>query len=232
MIDWHSHILPKLDDGSQSNEESGQLLKMLAQQGVDTVIATPHFHANHESVESFLTRRKAAHDALETVLFDGAPKILLGAEVRYYPGISRMEGLSNLKIEGANLLLLEMPMAKWTEYTVNELVQLASLSKTTVVLAHIERYLALQSAKVMRKLYSAGILMQVNASFFTGVFTKRKALDMLISGGIHFIGSDCHNVKSRPPKIGNAFGVIKKKFGKDFVCQINGYGKAALDKNI
>ena len=53
MIDWHSHVLPALDDGSRSVDESLALLKMLSEQGVDTVIATPHFYADRESLSSF-----------------------------------------------------------------------------------------------------------------------------------------------------------------------------------
>ena len=50
MIDWHSHVLPQMDDGSKSAEESLAMLKMQSEQGVDTVIATPHFYANDESL--------------------------------------------------------------------------------------------------------------------------------------------------------------------------------------
>jgi len=57
MIDFHSHILPKLDDGSSSSDESCKLLRCLATQGVESVVATPHFYADNESVERFLARR-------------------------------------------------------------------------------------------------------------------------------------------------------------------------------
>ena len=62
MIDFHSHILPAIDDGSQSVEESLEMLRALKAQGVDTVIATSHFYATHRSPESYLQRRKAAFD--------------------------------------------------------------------------------------------------------------------------------------------------------------------------
>ena len=232
MIDWHSHILPHMDDGSRDVAESVSLLKMLKEQGVDTVVATPHFYANDDTVESFLSRRAASYAELEKELSWDAPKILLGAEVKYYPGISRMEGLKQLKLEGSQLLLLEMPMSRWTDYTVREVMQLAALGSFTVVLAHIERYLALQSRGVWEKLYREGVLMQVNASFFTEFFTRRNALDKLMRGEIHFVGSDCHNLTTRPPKMGKAFEIIRKKLGDDFICQMNGYGKTVLAKNI
>ena len=231
MIDWHSHILLGMDDGSRDVAESLALLRMLSEQGADTVVATPHFYANDEDVSTFLDRRKESFDVLQKNLEPDAPKIVLGAEVRYYPGISRMSELKRLCIEGSKLLLLEMVMSKWSDYTVRELTELAGSGNLTVVLAHIERFMDLQSSKVLDRLYESGILMQVNASFFTERGTRRKALAMMKNNGIHFVGSDCHNVTYRPPHIGNAFEIIEKKFGSDYISEMNGYGYSMLAHN-
>ncbi len=232
MIDWHSHLLPAIDDGSRSVSESLSILEMMASQGVNTVVATPHFYANAEQVDKFLERREKSFEDLKSRLPENSPNILLGAEVKYYPGISKLESLEKLTAQGSKLLLLEMPMIKWTEYTVRELEELASLKGITVMLAHIERYLKLQSSDVWNRLYESGVLMQVNASFFLEFRTRRKALEMLKNGKIHFIGSDCHNITSRPPRIGKAYENIKKKFGERFINQINEYGATHLSKNI
>jgi len=231
VIDWHSHVLPGMDDGSKDVAESLTLVKTLKEQDVDTIIATPHFYANDESAEMFLKRRSDSFQRLYEQLPDGSPEIRLGAEVRYYPGISRMSDLKQLKIEGSNLLLLEMPISKWTEYTVRELIELSSLHDIKIILAHIERYLTLQSTEVQRRLYESGILMQVNASFFIKVTTKRKAIDYVSSGKIHFLGSDCHNMTTRPPELDKAFAYIRKKLGNDFISQMDEYGYAMLVQN-
>jgi len=230
VIDWHSHILPGVDDGSRDIDESLELLKMLKEQGIGTVVATPHFYANDESPDSFCERRNAAYNSLVEALPEGAPLIRLGAEVRYYPGIGRMSDLKKLCIEGTKLLLLEMPVSKWTEFTVRELIELAGSREITLVLAHIERYLSLQKPDVWRRLYESGILMQVNASFFTGFGTKHKAINYLSEGKIHFVGSDTHNTTSRPPIIDKAFEIISKKLGEDFLCRMNEYGHSVLAK--
>ena len=65
MIDWHSHILPAMDDGSKDVAESISMLGMQTSQGVGTVIATPHFYANDETVAAFLKRRAEASEALK-----------------------------------------------------------------------------------------------------------------------------------------------------------------------
>ena len=83
MIDWHTHILPEMDDGSQDVAESISMINMLVSQGINTVIATPHFYANDETVDSFLERRKKALELLMAELPEGPPEIKLGAEVRY-----------------------------------------------------------------------------------------------------------------------------------------------------
>lgn len=228
MIDWHSHILPAMDDGSQHVQESITMLDLLAEQGVSCVIATPHFYANEESVEDFLQRRKASFDELMQAVNGQHPTILCGAEVKYYPGISKMKELGALTVEGTNILLLEMPMIKWTEYTVKELIELAGTRGLTIILAHIERYLSFQDRGVIERLSECGLLMQTNASFYTGFFNRQKALQLLRMGVVQFIGSDCHNLTSRAPNLRPAYEFIEKKLGEHFVSQMSEFGHSAL----
>jgi len=231
MIDWHSHVLPSMDDGSRDVEESVSMLKKLREQGVNCVIATPHFYANDESVDSFLERREKSYSMLKEKDTGDLAEILLGAEIRYYAGIGRMEGLEKLAIGSTRYVLIEMPMTKWTEYTVKELVDISSACGVTVILAHVERYLSLQKADVWRRLRDSGILMQVNASAFNGLLKKRKAIKLIGDGMLHFVGSDCHNMMSRPPNISGAYDAIRKKFGDELVRRINEYGHSIIEKN-
>lgn len=229
LIDWHSHILPQIDDGSRNTAESIRMLETLASQGVKTVIATPHFYANDESVVSFLERRNKAFEGLKIHLGENSPEILLGAEVKYYQGISRMESLKDLRIEGSKLLLLEMPVSTWSEYTVKELSELSCKGDINIILAHIERYIGYQKRSVFERIIEDDILMQANASFFSSLASRKKAVSLLKQGVIHFLGSDCHNMTSRPPKIDKAFNILSKKFGKDYIGQMNEYGYAMLE---
>ncbi len=220
MLDFHSHILPKIDDGSRSCEESIEMLKMLKEQGVDTVALTSHYLAMDESPQMFIDRRTHSYQKLVSAIEESGeelPKLLLGAEVYYYPGICKMEELQLLTLENSNLLLLEMPMAPWGKFTVRELTELAESSDIQIVIAHIERSLKFQSKDTINRLLECGIMLQVNASFFITMSTRRKALKMLRNGQIHFIGSDCHNIKHRPPKIGEAVDIIKNKLGDGII---------------
>lgn len=224
MIDWHSHVLPAMDDGSRNVEESLSMLRALQSQGIRRVIATPHFYANDESVDRFLERREQSYSRLCGHLTDELPQVMLGAEVRYYAGISRMDGFERLKIESSQFLLLEMPTSQWTSYTVGELRELAGMRDIRFVLAHIDRYFALQHRGVLEALCGYGLLMQGNADFFNSMKSRRKALHLLQDGRLHFLGSDCHNMTSRPPRIGDAYQIIAKRFGEDYVAQMTDFG--------
>ena len=229
MIDWHSHVLPALDDGSRSVDESLALLKMLSEQGVDTVIATPHFYADRESLSSFLERREGSYKILRDALAEGMPRILLGAEVSYYSGISRLEGLSRLCIEGTDILLLEMPFLKWTESIVREVELMLTSTSYTVVLAHIERYFDMRNGEAIERLLSRGAVMQSNAGFFCRRGSRRLALKLLRSGTVSLIGSDTHSVEQRPPRIDEACEIIKKKLGNEYIEKINRLGYSLLE---
>lgn len=229
MVDWHTHILPAMDDGSKSIEESVQMLRMLSEQGVSRVIATPHFYANNESVESFLDRRRESYEQLSEHLFEGAPEIRLGAEVAYYSGISRLPDLKRLCVEGSKCLLLEMPMSKWTEYIVKEIEELAHRGKINLVLAHVDRYQHFQNAKIWERLCESGCIMQVNASSVIGFTTRPRMLKLMRNESVHCIGSDCHNLAVRAPRIGRAYEIIEKKLGDRFVRKIKDFGHYLLD---
>ena len=222
MIDFHSHILPEIDDGAQSVDESIAMLKMLKEQGVNTVALTSHYIATDESPEEFLNKRQEAFETLKAEIAqkkEQLPDLMLGAEMYYYPGILKMDNLSELTLSDTNVLLLEMPMAPWSEFNIRELIEFANFSDIQIVMAHIERYIKFQKKGTVERLLESGILMQSNASFFFSRKTKRKALKMFDKGQIHFIGSDCHNLEYRPPRISDAIDVIKDKFSTDAVDQ-------------
>ena len=228
MIDFHSHVLPGIDDGSKTVSMSLQMLAELKRQGVDTVCATSHFYATQRTPQHFLERRQEAYEKLREHLPEGAPHILLGAEVLYFPGISRMEELPSLCLEGTNLLLLEMPFEAWSGYMVREVNELAKTGRFTILMAHIERYYFQQAVSVWDGFLEDGILMQSNADFFLPFGTRRKALRLLKEGRIHLLGTDCHNMQSRSPHMAEARSRIQKRLGDDTLQEIDSLGSYLL----
>lgn len=227
MIDFHSHFLPGIDDGSDSIGLSLSMLNAWCNQGIDTVFATPHFYASRNNPERFIRHRQSAYEAVRDAMSryrpsNGGPwpDIRLGAEVYYFSGISRYEGLHDLCIEGTNLLLLEMPFTPWTSRVIDEVDIIASTTGIMPVAAHIERFLN-QPKNLVKEFLDLDIFIQSNAEFFLEKSTSRKALKMLKKGIITFWGSDAHNTDYRPVNLGPAINVISKSLGNDFVDNLN-----------
>lgn len=208
MIDIHSHVLPGMDDGSKSTAESLAMLRAAAAQGISVMAATPHFYPQQNDPDKFLLRRSASVKRIREEWEDGLPELILGAEAAYFEGISRAGKIKDLCLEGTNLLLLEMPFASWTERMAKEVRMLGRQHGIHVLLAHVERYRHYKKAPVWNELLAGEVLVQCNAEFFIDKWTKRRAKHMLERGGIQFIGSDCHNMRSRMPNMGEALQVI------------------------
>ncbi len=208
MIDFHSHILPGIDDGSRDTDESLALLRMCSEQGITHIAATPHFYPADDSPERFLRRRDEALRALSEKTDGDAPRIIPGAEVYYFAGISRNDEILDLRIGDTGILLLEMPFAKWAPSMFTEIKALHGKRGVRVMLAHIERYMKYQDPGDWESLLEAGIIMQSNAEFFIDWRTKHKALRLFRTGRIHVLGSDCHNLKSRTENMGRALDIL------------------------
>lgn len=218
MIDFHAHILPKMDDGSKSAEESIAMLKIQAEQGIRCVVATPHFYAEHETPQDFLHRRKHSYQSLQQEierqgLQEQLPQIRLGAEVRYFEGISRSSAVHDLKIEKTDLLLLEMPFVSWSQRMIQEVKAAQQQLDLTILLAHVERYRRTQGFFFHKKLEEMGALIQSNAEFFLNKQTRKKAMHLFEEGKINLLGSDCHNCTVRPPNLGKAIQLLTEQFG-------------------
>ena len=159
MIDLHTHVLPGMDDGSRSPEESARMLRELGAQGVTLAAATPHFYAGENSPDRFLRRRKEAWERLQPVLEPGMPELILGAEVCYFEGLRRNDELPLLCMEGTDTLLLEMPFEPWSRRMLGDLLELADRGDMRVVLAHVERYMPFQSRDVWDHVLQSMVLM-------------------------------------------------------------------------
>ena len=220
MIDIHSHILPGVDDGSASVEESLEMLRLSRQQGVTLVFATPHFSAVREAPATFLARRQAAAAQLKLDP-ETMPQLRLGAEVAYFGGMSRCQELKELCLEGTSLLLLEMPFAPWTDRMIEEVCNIRQQLGLLPVLAHTERYARSSQMGRYRDRLLQETLFQSNAEYFLHLRTKRKALRQLRDGQIHMLGSDAHNMSSRSPKLGVAAGIIRQKLGEAFLEELD-----------
>lgn len=214
MIDFHSHILPGIDDGSRDIEMSLRMLESSLRQGVTAIALTPHFYADNDTPERFLKRRDESFRELQRVS-GSRPRLLKGAEVYYFPGLQHCEEISSLRLEGTPYLLLELPFHAWSERIIDEVSELNQRRDLQVVLAHIDRYIAMQKKGTVEALLENGIMLQANAESLLSRRSKRKVLKLIKQGAVSFLGSDCHNLTSRAPCIGEAAEVLRKSLGDE-----------------
>lgn len=232
MVDFHSHVLPGIDDGSKDIEESIKILRKMQKQGIDTVVATPHFYPTSESPESFLEKRKKALESLLSETKGSGPRIIPGAEVYYFNGISRMKGLERLRIQGTDILLLEMPFSEWDTSMISDVYEISQLTPLRVMLAHIDRYFKFQKSSVWDDFSSSGVLFQVNADSLLEFFPRHRILKLFKEERINALGSDCHNLTTRPPKLDEAVEMVRKKLGNDFWSVFDRYTHDLLSEEV
>ncbi len=218
MTDFHSHILFKFDDGPRVIEISLDMLRKACTDGVETLVSTSHcYPKNAEDVDVFLdrrTRRMADINAEIAKSPADYPHIVLGSEVHLTGNIAEIENIKKLCIEGTDYMLVELPY-EWNNNTADNVYNLTLLG-IKPIMAHIERYLG-EKPEYLDNLFSLnGLLYQVNAETFIGR-DRRTAHRLLETGMCQFIGSDMHNMASRPPQMHDAEAVLLKRGGKEYV---------------
>lgn len=227
MIDFHSHILPAIDDGSKDVETSLKMLDISRQNGVDAVVLTPHCHPrSQEHIDKFLQRRDNAFKMLSSLVTEELPQLIPASEIRIYQDFHKYKRLDELCISGTNYILLEMPYELWKDYAFEEIYQLTRLGFKPIM-AHLDRFL--DQEKHFREIFSLGSLVQMNTSAFLEPATRKKMAKFFETGHIHVIGSDTHDLYKRKPDMKDAYDVISKKFGAEYVDYIDYAGKSILE---
>lgn len=233
IIDFHSHILPGIDDGARNLDTSMAMLEQIREQKVDYMVATPHFYASKDRIDSFLKKRanawKQLSEAIEERQFHNAPQFFLGSEVAFFEGISRADQIDSLTIGDTNLLLLEMPFVPWTMQNVREVEKLISDRKLCVIIAHLERFIWMPgNKKMIQSLLELPVTVQINAESFLEWKHRRALLKMFRDGTAHILGSDCHGAHHRVPDLFEGRKMIEKKAGADVLHRIDMQGEKLL----
>lgn len=230
MLDIHTHILPRMDDGSKSIRQSMEMLGREARQGIDRLVLTPHFYAQREAPETFLKRRAQSVRMLEKAAADKElPRRYVGAEVAFFNGMSRTEQIDQFCIGDTRAMLVEMPFGRWNENILEELEYLNHCRGIRPIVAHVERYMQYQPMGTIRRLNEAGVWIQCNAMFFLRWQSSWMALKMLKERHIHFIGSDCHDTERRPPNLGEALEKIEQHLGQREIWRLEEMASLLLE---
>lgn len=228
VIDFHTHILPEIDDGSRSERMSLHMLGMAAAQGIEIVVATPHFYAGSVAVDEFLIKRRNAMERLSGIGMSGLPRIIPGAEVAFFSGIGRAEQIERLCIEGTNLMLLEMPFAAWSAHDLYE-VELLLNRGIQPIAAHLERFYRFQrDERMIQALIDLPVYIQINAECLLDWRTRKRGLRLFRNRNAHLLGSDCHNLRTRPENLKQGRAVLSKHLGRSVLREIDHLGAKLL----
>ncbi len=218
--DIHSHILPGVDDGSSSMNETIDMLKIALQEGIKTMIATPHYKAGRSNypVEKLYNLRDEVEK--QAKLLDNDFTILLGNELFYSDSIiDALDKKQALTINGTKYVLVEFAFGESYKTIYRGLGNLIR-SGYTPILAHVERYKSINNIDLINEISELGCYIQMNCnSLKGGLFSLQASANMKIlkSGLIHFLGSDCHNKKSRTPIMKSVIETLYKKCDKEIV---------------
>jgi len=231
MVDIHSHILPEIDDGSHSLDESIEMCRASADDGVSVMVATPHAHDGVHTTHDPAFLLQKVNELNERL--GGKPKIVLGCELRFTHEIVKQlcETHSAPTIAGGPYALVEFPHAVVPPGSEHPLFELMG-NKITPIIAHPERNMMLMSEPArFYELVSAGALGQLDTGSITGQFGKtvqNAARVMLENGMIHFIASDCHNTRNRRAGLSVAVAATADIIGEEYARAIAQDNPAAV----
>lgn len=234
MIDFHTHILPGLDDGATNPDISMEMLGMERQHGIEYVVCTPHFYANKDLSEYFFKYRDEAKKIVEDRAREektDIPKLIMGAEVRLTRGLSSCEYLKDMRIENTDYILIELPYDEWSnKWIAEELYAIKAKTNLKIILAHAERYIQdKKDFEIIQSYFRFSSVIQINMESFL-VRTGRKWIKKFIKHNCAVIvGSDCHSVGRRKPCMDEGFRMIEKKFGKEYKDAFIENAKVILD---
>jgi len=213
--------LPGVDDGAKTIEDSIAMAKVAAEEGITTIIATPH-HKNTQYYNNKEEILKHVENLNKEFIQRNIPiNILPGQEVRIYGEVLEDNKKGEiLTLNHTKYLFIEFPSSSVPRYAERLLYNIQTQGIIPIIV-HPERNKELQeNPDLMYKLVQNGALTQVTAASVCGYFGKRVKhfSDQLIEANLtHFIASDAHNTTSRTFKINQAYDDIETKFGSDYV---------------
>lgn len=217
-IDIHCHILPGVDDGSDSMETSLKMLRMADEDGISDMILTPHNKPWHSSTDHTETRRKVER-LQEQMRREGlAIGLHMGEELYYHSGLTEEldQGMAET-LAGSQYILVEFePLADY-DYIRNGLYALL-MGGYYPIAAHVERYknVCCKTDRIA-ELVEMGCFMQVNAASIMGQCghgAKQLTRKMLKQKMIHFVATDAHDLDQRPPCLSKCAEYIGRKYGE------------------
>jgi protein-tyrosine phosphatase len=237
MIDTHLHILPGVDDGPETIEETLSLARVLVEEGIHSAFATPHYNDMFPQ-RSAAEIRERVHDVQQVLDREEIPlRLFAGHEALIKAGLAEDIQAGRLAtLNGSRYLLLELWSGLWLPETERVIFELKA-SGIIPIIAHPERYHAIQQDPArLAALQQQGALAQLTASSLIGGqgSTARRCAEMLLRKGlVHYIASDAHDLATRPPALTRSLKRATELVGQVRVEQmIESYPSAIVSNEV
>lgn len=221
MIDLHCHILAGIDDGAKSVEDSLEMARAAVNEGIDTIIATPH-HKNgrYENSKQLIIEKTA--ELNEVLKAENIPlTILPGQEPAIHGELLNGITLGDVStLNNTQYIFIELPAGHVPRYTDKLLYDLQMEGKIPVIVHPERNQEIIERPEILYQLIKNGALSQVTASSICGIFGKRikSFSEQLIEANLtHFIASDAHNTNKRGFQMAHAYDHINTRYGVDMV---------------
>lgn len=205
MIDLHSHILPGIDDGAKTMDDSLAMARIAVDNGTVIIVATPHVIEGRWLPEWSTIQKLCDELSQELKRENIALTVIPGAEVALNMDIlDLIKGPGPYCINGGKYMLVELPATHIPQYT-EEFFFTLQARGISPILAHPERHPQIaRNPELIVEWVNKGILMQVNGPSLVGKMGDRamKAAETLLNSNlVHFFGSDTHGPKTRTPRL-------------------------------
>lgn len=223
MIDFHSHILPKIDDGSKSYEETLNMLREAQNVGFDKIISTSHY-----AVDCFETPEYKRKEIIQSLNEEeNLPEIFLGSEIFLTYNVTDL--LNEYKastINGTNYILIELPL-RHQFVNLKEVLNKLKENNYRIIIAHPERYHVIQkNFNYLYELQDLGAIFQCNYGSILGMYgfaAKHIVKKMLEYNLVSLLGTDAHKEMSIYMEVPKAISKISKLVSEDTLKDLTTY---------
>ena len=235
FVDIHCHILPGVDDGSQTPEETKAMLQKAWDEGIQIMVATPHYHKQRGKNDIELIKKQVLLTRKLAKEVHPKMQICLGMEIYYGEDVPELlkEGRV-VSIRKSRYILVEFSPGDEFQYILNAVRKL-QMSGHTVIIAHIERYNCLRKdISNVEYLREMGAYLQVNTGSITGSYgrsVKKFLREVLKAHLVQLVGTDAHGSERRTPKMQEAYKEVVKRCGEEYADQIFGQNAKKVLRN-
>jgi protein-tyrosine phosphatase len=218
MIDIHHHCLPGVDDGPREWDEAVAMCRAAADEGIDTIVATPHVLRGRWKAFSIPELEERVAELRRRV--GDTPRLLLGSEYFFAHDVVEVLNARNaiVPLAASRYVLIELA-ANSVPPLIEQPLYRMQLEGWVPVLAHPERNLVFQAKPdLLAELLDHGVKTQVTAGSLTGEFgnqARRAAEVFLRRRMVHFLATDAHNTAKRAPRVREARAVLEELAGSD-----------------